>query len=103
MKERLFKLFSAYLAERSLLHSDNWLLFQALKEDTLSGLIFARTNFRKVKKIIFREDLFLQMDPFQIFHKDLFSWIKNIRTIKRSLKQAVFQKKQKKLFILTIG
>ena len=49
-------------------------MYKCLKYNaTLRGLIFAKTYFREVKKIVFREDLFSRISHFENFREDLFS------------------------------
>ena len=44
-----------------------------LSSNTLRGLIFAKTYFRDVKKIVFRVDLFSRISRFENFRENLFS------------------------------
>ena len=50
-------------------------LQSSVTQNTLMGLIFARTNFRELENFAFREDLFSRMSCFTIFREDLLSRI----------------------------
>ena len=88
----------------------NWMLFWKLSwkiyKTTLRGLIFAWTQFREAKEIVFREDLIsqisyfknfcedliLQINIFSIFCKDLFLQVKFVQI---NFKFDFHKKKQK--------